>query len=184
MPLPFAPASSTRDRPARCAAVGALLGLVLLLAPPSASAQEAPGTPDRGEIRVGVSLGGTGFLGLVTEYRRSGWSAELTLGTITFREISVSMVGKRYLGDGTFQPAVGAGLWSLTAWTEDGSGSILIARVPLAVDWSVTGGHALGLEVAMNRALVVNRLDPEDDTPPNATVVPLPGIYYRYGWRP
>ncbi len=141
-------------------------------------------TPDRGEIRLGISLGGTGFLGLVTEYRRSGWSAELTLGTITFREISVSMVGKRYLGDGTFQPAVGAGLWSLTAWTEDGSGSILIARVPLAVDWGVTGGHALGVEVAMNRALAVNRLDPEDDTPPNTTVVPLPGLYYRYGWRP
>jgi hypothetical protein len=184
MLLFLASALPARRRPARRAAGGVLLGLVLLLAPSPASGQEDQGRPDRGEIRVGISLGGTGFLGLVTEYRRSGWSAELTLGTITFREISVSMVGKRYLGDGTFQPAVGAGLWSLTAWTEDGSGSILIARVPLAVDWSVTGGHALGLEVAMNRAMVVNRLDPEDDTPPNATVVPLPGLYYRYGWRP
>jgi hypothetical protein len=142
------------------------------------------GAPDRGEVRIGVTLGGTGFVGLLAEYRRGGWSGELTVGTITFREASVSVVGKRYFGDGRFQPAVGAGLWSLTAWTEDGSGSILIARVPLAVDVGISGGHAMGLEVAMNRALAVNRLDPDDDTPPNTTVVPLPGIYYRYGWQP
>jgi len=163
-----------------------LLVLALLLGgfvgpTPAAAQNEAP---DRGEVRLGVTLGGTGFVGLLAEYRRGGWSGELTVGTITFREASVSIVGKHYFGDGRVQPAVGAGLWSLTAWTEDGSGSILIARIPLAVDVGIGGGHAMGLEVALNRALAVNRLDPEDDTPPNTTVVPLPGVYYRYGWQP
>ncbi|TVP56105.1 MAG: hypothetical protein EA351_08815 [Gemmatimonadales bacterium] len=106
------------------------------------------------------------------------------MGTITFREVAVAVAGKRYFTDGRFQPFVGGGLWSLTAWTEDGSGSVLILRAPLGVDWRVTGGHALGLEVALNRAVAVNRLDPEDDTPPNTNLVPLPGIYYRYGWDP
>jgi hypothetical protein len=186
--MPHSPPRRSPLPNGRLAAIAAavlLAAAVLAGAPRSAAGQEpAPGAPDRGELRLGISLGGTGFLGLVTEYRRSGWSAELTLGTISFREISVAMVGKRYFGSGVFRPALGAGLWSLTAWTEDGSGSILIARVPLAVDWAVTGGHALGIEVAMNRALAVNRLDPDDDTPPNTTIIPLPGLYYRYGWRP
>jgi hypothetical protein len=158
----------------------------LLFGPGFALGQELPGDPrpDRGEVRLGLTLGGTGFVGVQAEYRRGGWSGELTVGTITFREASVAVVGKRYFGDGRFRPVVGAGLWSLTAWTEDGSGSILIARVPLGVEWQISEGNALGLEVAMNRGLAVNRLDPEDDTPPNTTVVPLPGIHYRYGWRP
>lgn len=162
------------------------LGLVLWLFS-SWGASPAPleaQTNDRGEVRLGVSLGGTGFLGLVTEYRRNDWAAELTLGTITFREIAVAVSAKRYFGDSAFQPFVGLGFWSLTAWTEDGSGSILIARAPLGVDWNVSGGHSAGLEVALNRALVVNRLDPEDDTPPNRTIVPIPGAYYRFGWSP
>jgi hypothetical protein len=139
---------------------------------------------NRGEVRVGVALGGTGFLGLVTEYRRNSWGAELTLGTITFREIAVAVAGKRYFSTGTFQPVAGLGLWSLTAWTEDGSGSVLIVRSPLAVEWNVTGRHATGIEVGLNRAIAVNRLDPEDDTPPNTRIVPIPGAYYRHGWTP
>ncbi len=135
------------------------------------------------EIRVGISLGGTGFLGFITEYRRGDWGVELNLGSITFREIAVAISGKRYFTDGRIRPAVGLGLWSLTAWTEDGSGSVLILRAPLAVEWGVTGGHALGVEVGINRALAVNRLDPEDDTPPNTNIVPLPGLYYRHGWE-
>lgn len=153
---------------------------VLTCAPVGVEAQ----TSDRGELRLGVSVGGTGFLGLITEYRRSNWGGELILGTITFRQIAVAVSAKRYFTRGGFQPAVGLGLWSLTAWTEDGSGSVLIVRAPLAVEWNVTGGHAAGIEVGLNRAIAVNRLDPEDDTPPNTTVVPIPGAYYRYGWRP
>lgn len=156
-----------------------------VLAGPGAEPLSAQSTEaNRGELRIGVNLGGTGFLGIATEYRRGDWSGELLVGTITFREIAVAVSGKRYFGSGQIRPAVGAGLWSLTAWTDDGSGSILLARVPLAADWQVTGGHHVGLEVALNRALAVNRLDPEDDTPPNRTIVPLPGAYYRYGWVP
>jgi hypothetical protein len=135
-------------------------------------------------IRVGISIGGTGFLGLVTEYQRGNWSAELTLGTVSFHEIAVAIDAKRYFSSGHLRPAVGAGFWSLTAWTEDGSGSVFIFRVPIALDWNVEGGHAVGLEVALNRALAVDRLDPEDDTPPSRRIVPIPGFYYRYGWAP
>lgn len=159
-----------------------LLPTLTLLAlaglPGAASAQNS------GELRIGINLGGTGFLGLTTEYRRSDWGAELTLGTISFREIAVAVSGKRYFTRGSFQPMAGFGLWSLTAWTEDGSGSILILRAPLAVEWDIGGGHAAGIEVALNRALAVNRLDPEDDTPPNRAIIPIPGLYYRYGWVP
>lgn len=157
-----------------------LPGAVLLAPPTTAVGQE--GTVD--QIRIGITLGGTGFVGLVTEYRRGDWAGELSIGTITFREIAVAVSGKRYLGDGAIRPVVGAGLWSLTAWTEDGSGSVLIFRVPLGADWLIAGGHAAGVEVALNRALAVNRLDPEDDTGPNPTIVPLPGLYYKYGWSP
>lgn len=169
-------ALSTRS----CFALALTLTAFLLVSPQPLTGQ----SPDRGEVRVGITLGGTGFLGLVTEYRRNDWAGELTLGTISFREIAVAAAGKRYFGDGSFHPAVGLGLWSLTAWTEDGSGSILILRAPLAVEWNVAGGHSAGLEVALNRALMVNRLDPEDDTPPNRTIVPIPGAYYRFGWTP
>jgi hypothetical protein len=161
-----------------------LLALALLLAvtgtPERALAQDL----DRGVVRVGLSFGGTGFVGLTTEYRRGDWAGELTLGTVTFREVAVAVSGKRYATRGVFQPVAGLGLWSLTAWTADGSGSILILRAPLAVEWNVTGGHATGIEVALNRALAVNRLDPEDDTPPSRNIVPIPGVYYRYGWTP
>ncbi|CAN5686417.1 hypothetical protein BH23GEM11_BH23GEM11_03280 [soil metagenome] len=178
--------SATATAPSRPLSPPLVLVLALMVGIGSsvrpAAAQVA--VPDRGEVRLGMSLGGTGLVGLIAEYRRGDWSGELTVGTITFREVSVSVAGKRYFGDGRFQPVIGAGLWSLTAWTEDGSGSVLIARVPLAVDWRVAGGNALGLEVALNRGLAVNRLDPEDDTPTNTTIVPLPGLYYRYGWQP
>jgi hypothetical protein len=162
-----------------------LLLVSLMMSAPGVAAQELPGNrPDRGELRLGVLLGGTGFLGLTTEYRRGNWSGELTLGTISFREVSVAVAGKRYVGSGELRPAVGLGLWSLSAWTDDGSGSVLIARVPVALDWNAAGGHALGLEVALNRGLAVRRLDPDDQTPASKTLIPLPGLYYRYGWIP
>jgi hypothetical protein len=135
-------------------------------------------------IRVGVSLGGTGFLGLITEYQRRDWSAELIVGTLSFREVSVVLTGKHYLSTGNLRPAVGFGVWSLTAWTEDGRGSAFLLRAPVAADWRFSDGHALGVEVGLNRALAVRRLDPEDDTPPSRAIVPFPGFYYRHGWSP
>jgi hypothetical protein len=157
--------------------------LTLLIALVPAGSIEAQ-SGDRGELRLGVSLGGTGLVGFVSEYRRNDWGAELTLGTISFREIAVAVSAKRYFTGGDMRPAVGLGLWSLTAWTEDGSGSILIVRAPVAADWNVAGGHYLGIEVGLNRAIAVNRLDPEDDTPPNPALIPIPGAYYRFGWTP
>jgi hypothetical protein len=179
--------------PSRLTAHGPLL-LALGILALGAGAAVAPATaqeiitepetrPAAGTLRVGVSLGGTGFLGITTEFQRGSHAVELTLGTISFREIAVALAAKRYFSGNQLRPAVGLGLWSLTAWTEDGSGSILILRAPLAVDWNVAGGHSAGLEVALNRALAVNRLDPEDDTPPSSSIVPIPGAYYRFGFR-
>jgi hypothetical protein len=139
---------------------------------------------DPGEIRVGLSFGGTGLVGLVGEFRRSGWGGELVVGTLSFREISVALSAKAYLGQERFQPAVGAGIWAMRAWTADGSGAILLARFPVAMDLRFTGQHSVGLEVGLNRGLLVRRLDPEDDTPINRSLTPLPGAYYRYGWNP
>ena len=162
--------------------------VLLLIILPSAlrlTAQEmTPGSSSNDRIRIGLSVGGTGFLGIVSEYRRGDWSVELTLGTITFREISVALAGKRYFSGGDLRPVVGAGFWSLAAWTEDGSGSVFIFRAPIGIDWQLRGKHALGLELGLNRALAVDRLDPEDDTPPSSRIVPIPGAYYRYGWNP
>lgn len=158
-----------------------ILAIVLGTAPASAQ-DRSEGT--RGEVRIGLTVGGTGFLGIVTEYRRGRWAGELNVGTVTFREVAVAVSGKRYFSEGRIQPAAGLGLWSLSAWTEDGSGSVLIVRAPLAVEWSMFGGHAMGIEVGLNRAIAVNRLDPEDDTPPSRNIVPLPGIYYRFGFEP
>jgi hypothetical protein len=177
-----------------------LLGFLVTVGTPLSAQTVSPETPppdvpvgewtpgphgrDPGELRVGLSLGGTGFIALAAEFRRSGWGGELVLGTITFREVSVALSGKAYIGSERFQPAVGAGIWAMRAWTDDGAGAILLARFPVAIDLRVTGAHSLGLEVAMNRGLLVQRLDPEDDTPVNRSFIPLPGAYYRYGWTP
>ena len=163
-------------------AVASLLVLFLTLSAPLTS-QDTPSREDsQNRFRIGVSLGGTGFVGIITEYQHGDWSGELGLGTISFRELSVSLTGKRYFAGGSFRPVIGAGFWHLSAWTDEGSGSVFIFRAPVALDWQLSGGHALGAEVGLNRALAVDRLDPEDDAPPSPRLVPFPGIYYRYGW--
>lgn len=160
-----------------------MLALLALAAGASEAAAQSDDRPPSGTLRVGLTFGSVGFLGVTTEYQFHDYSVELTLGTISFREIAVSLAGKRYFSDGRLRPAIGLGLWSLSAWTEDGSGSVLILRLPLAADWNWAGGHATGVEVTFNRALAVNRLDPEDETPPNTSIVPFPGLYYRFGFR-
>ena len=172
--------SSRAKLPTTIAGLLLLLGSVLPL-----TAQEPTSrTLSDDRIRIGISLGGTGFLGLISEYQRGNWSAELVVATISFREIAVAVAGKHYFSGGNLRPVVGLGFWSLSAWTDDGSGSVFIFRAPIALDWKVQGEHALGLEVGLNRALAVDRLDPEDDTPPSARLTPIPGAYYRYGWDP
>ena len=38
-------------------------------------------------------------------------------------------------------------------------------------------------EIGLNRALAVKRTDPEDDTPVNRRLIPLPGAAYRWKAR-
>jgi len=172
---PFAPAPVQR--------AGAwLLLLIGITAAGAVQAQDPPVSDrDRGHLRLGISLGGTGFLGLITEYIRNDWSGELVIGTVGFRDVSVSAAAKHYFGSGRLRPVVGAGILNLTAWTEEGSGSALVLRAPLAVDWNVSGQHFASVEVGLNRAILVRRLDPEDDRPPSRNIVPFPGFSYRYG---
>jgi hypothetical protein len=165
--------------------VRALFLFAIFGLPSTALAQEdLPRALRDDRIRVGLTLGGTGLVGLIAEYQRGDWSAELTVGTISFRDVAVAIAGKHYFGSGKLRPAVGLGFWSLSAWTDDGSGSVFLLRAPIALDWEMSDHHAAGLEVGLNRALAVDRLDPQDDTPARSTIVPLPGAYYRYGWSP
>ena len=172
---PFVPAPIRRS--------GAWLLLVVGIAGAVDIAAQDPLTSsrERGHLRLGISLGGTASLGLVTEYIRNDWSGELVIGTVGFRDLSVSAAARRYFGSGRLRPVVGAGIWNLSVWSEEGSGSALVLRVPLAVDWNVSGTHAATVEVGLNRAIRVRRLDPEDDRPPSRNIVPFPGFSYRYG---
>jgi hypothetical protein len=164
-------------------AVASLLILFSTLSTSLTAQDTTPRAESRNRLRIGISLGGTGFLGIVTEYQHGDWAGELGLGTISFRELSVFVTGKRYFAGGSFRPVLGAGFWNLSEWTEEGSGSVFIFRAPIGIDWQVSGGHALGAEVGLNRALAIDRRDTEDDTPPSPRLVPFPGIYYRYGWE-
>jgi len=53
----------------------------------------------------------------------------------------------------------------------------------VGVDWMMFEDHALGAALNINRALWVRRTDPEDDLPLEGRLVPLPGLYYRFGGR-
>jgi hypothetical protein len=161
---------------------GLALSFGLLLSRPAA-AQEAA-APDDERLRIGITLGGTALVGVVGEMQWGDWSAEVLVGTISFRDLSIAVAGKRYFSEGRLRPAAGLGLWSLSIWSEEGNGSALLLRAPLAVDWTISGGHAMGVEVGLNRALWIDRLDPADERGPSSNIVPFPGLYYRYSSEP
>jgi len=133
-------------------------------------------------LRVGLSFGGTSFVGVVVDYLDATGSTELTLGTFSFRDLSVSVVRRQRLGGGDFRPTVGLGLWAVTALPGDDeqTGLALIARAPIGIDWNVSGRHYLTLDANLNRVLYVRRMDPEDDTPPASRIIPLPGMAWRW----
>ena len=161
--------------------------LLLTVAPTPPLDAQVPGSAAReDQIRVGVLFGGTSLLGFISEYQRGDWSAELIVGTFgPFQGVfSAALTAKRYISGGGLRPAVGGGLWGVVVRTDEGIGSLLTLRLPVALDWNFRGGHALGLEVGLNRALTVDRVDPEDEAPPRSRIVPFPGAYYRYGWPP
>jgi hypothetical protein len=138
--------------------------------------------------RVGVTVGGASFVGLVVEYRRDATAAELGLGTWALRDVSLSLSGKYYAGRAAVSPYAGLGLWSVIARPEGGSGErtglALLLRAPVGIDVGVADHHAIGLEIGLTRALAIRRPDPEDDLPLARRIVPLPGMYYKVGRTP
>ena len=130
------------------------------------------------QYRFGVSLGGTGFVAVVAEYRWSHQGLELQAGTWRFRDLSLALTGKQYVGSYAVQPYTGLGFWGIVA----GSGFGLIARFPIGLDWNIVSGHTAGAALYFNRALLVKRPDPEDRRPPRGAFIPLPEVSYR--WDP
>ena len=149
-----------------------------------ASARVAPqGDPTESDrIRVGVTLGGTGFLSLGLEYQFHNRGIELSVGTFSWRDVSLSIVGKQYLGGGDGRVFAGAGFWGVAAFPTDAqTGYAFVLRAPVGVDWHAVERHSLGLELNLNRAVALRRTDPEDERPPRPRIVPLPALYYRFG---
>jgi len=133
--------------------------------------------------RVGVTFGGTSLVSLNLEMLWGDAAVDLSVGTWSFRDVSVSAVGKYYAGTEGFKVYGGAGLWLVTAFPrEDGerTGFATVLRLPLGLEGRIDGDHALGLEVNLDRALSVRRPDPDDDRPPSRRFIPLPGVYYRF----
>lgn len=153
----------------------------VLLVPSAVSAQGSGA--DEG-VRVGVTFGGISTVGFVVEYFDGARSLELGVGTWSFRDLSASLVVKEYFGTGALRPFLGAGLWLVgAAPVREGEqiGLAAILHAPIGVDWRAVSDHYVGGSLDINRALWVRRTDPEDDFPLNRRLVPLPGVYYRWG---
>ena len=151
-------------------------------------------------LRIGLTVGGVSKVGVVLErFLNGNQSLELTVGTWSFKEISTSLVIKRYflsndLDAGWYKPIhpfIGAGLWVVGAKPPaERLGLALIAIVPIGIDWSFPSDAdmqdlilSLGMSVKLSRALLVRRSNPEDQLPLNGRLVPLPGAYYRFMTR-
>jgi hypothetical protein len=130
-------------------------------------------------IRFGVVFGGLGFVGAVVEGVWDDRSVEAVVSTFSFRDVSISFAGKQFFGASWLKPALGAGLTYMVGSSPDGVGSALIARFPLGGDWKLVPGHYATWEVNVTRALLVNRPDPADDTPPTQRIIPFPSFSYR-----
>jgi hypothetical protein len=131
--------------------------------------------------RFGVIVGGTSVLAVVLERLEGRRGLELTVGTWSFRNVSLSGVVKGYLGPSAFRPAIGAGLWTVVGVRPpegERKGVAVLARFPIGFDWRIASGNYLGLEVDVNRALWIRRAD-FSDLPPSPRLVPIPGLSYR-----
>ncbi len=156
-------------------AAGAGLAALLLLADPASG---APHDPDG--FRVGMTLGGISFVGVTLEYGWGDRSLDLTVGTWALRDVSVSLVAKQYLGPDGLRPYFGAGLWGVAAFPDEGPGAVLVLRAPVGVEAEIGGEHFIGGAMNINRGLWVRRSRPDDETPLNRRLVPLPGLHYRW----
>jgi len=159
-------------------ALPAAVILALICVPSAINGQSAA---DDSGVRIGVSVGGVGTMGLVLEFFDGNRSLDLTLGTWAFQDLSLSIAVKQYFGAKAARPFVGAGLWLVAAKPSDGRlGLAAVLRAPVGVDWNLASAHSLGASLNVSRALWVRRTDPEDELPLTGRWVPLPGIYYRF----
>ncbi len=186
-PTPLYPTHSVSDaaarrRPApgpklRRLAVDASALAALLATAPLAAQEIGSGEG----ARFGISFGGISTIGFTAEYFRGHRSVEITVGTWSFRDLSLAVAVKEYLGAGSLHPFVGGGLWLVGAMPKgERLGLAAVLQAPIGVDWRVVDHHALGFVVDVNRALAVRRTDPLDKLPLNRRLVPLPGVYYRW----
>lgn len=154
---------------------------VLAVCPIAASGQSSA---DDDGLRVGVSFGGVSTFGIVAELFSGKNSVELTLGTWSFKDLSLSAVAKRYILSGDVRPFVGGGFWLVLAKPpSERMGMAFVLRAPVGLDVTLLDDHHFDATLNLNRALGVRRTDPADDTPLNRRLVPLPGVGYRYEIR-
>lgn len=166
-------------RPCALALVPLGLAALLAIAPAGGVAAQQANT-----IRVGISAGGTSTLGLLLEYVDGHGSTEISVGTWSFRDLSVSLVRRQYFGVSALRPVLGVGLWGILATPEgERPGMALVLRAPIGMDWRAGSTHFLTLDLNVNRGIWVRRTDPDDDTPLNQRLVPLPGLSYRWWTR-
>jgi hypothetical protein len=164
------------------------LALALLLA---SSAVVLDALPVAGQTRlaeatrIGITFGGISTVGVTFEIFDGRQSLDLTVGTWSFRDLSVAAVVRNYFGSGDLLPFVGGGLWFATGRPSgERTGFALVLHAPVGIDWEAANRHSVGLALNLNRALWVRRSDPTDDQPSNGRVVPLPGLYYRWTHLP
>lgn len=131
------------------------------------------------QYRFGVSLGGASTVALLVEHRWAHQGLELQVGTWQFRDLSLSVTARQYVGSYRVEPFVGLGLWGIVARAEEGTGYGLIARIPTGLNWDIGSRHAVSMNIYLNRALALRRPDPEDRRPPRTTLIPLPEFSYR-----
>jgi hypothetical protein len=171
-----APMKNLSFSPRRAILVVALSAATMLA--PNVVQAQASAADDH--IRIGVTLGGISTFGLVVEFFDGNQSLDLTVGTFSFHDLSISAVAKRYVGSHAGKLFVGGGLWIVLAKPPgERLGVAAVVRAPIGVDVTLRTDHHLGAAVNLNRALFARRTDPLDDLPLNKGLIPLPGFYYK-----
>lgn len=138
-------------------------------------------------VRMGVTLGGSGLIGVTLELTGAQRSLELTVGTFSFGELGISLAAKERFGASALRPSLGAGLWLMMAPghpddpAAERRGLIVLAQVPLGFDWRMSEHQALTFDINTTRALWTRRPDPTDERPTSGSLVPIPALGYR--WR-
>ena len=157
-----------------------ILRALLATAALSATTTAATAGDVSAQYRFGVSFGGASTVALVVEHRWAHQGVEVQAGTWQFRDLSLSVSARQYVGSYRVEPFVGVGLWGILARAEEGTGYGLIARLPTGLSWDIGSRHAVSMNIYLNRALALKRPDPEDRRPPRTTLIPLPELSYRF----